>query len=122
MALIGAGETARAREWVALCRDEAERNGGWNREVSRDVGAALMTGLLAFGAADPGAAAAAIAPLRDRLARIGGSHAQRDVVEQTLLGAAARGGDRSAGRALLAARIRAKPATPLTEWWARALR
>jgi len=122
MALIGAGEMALAREWVALCRAEAERHGGWNREVSRDVGAALMAGLLAFGDANPGAAAAAIAPLRDRLARIGGSHAQRDVVEQTLLAAAARGADRSAGRALLAARVRARPATPLGEWWARALR
>ena len=56
-----------------------------------------MAGLLAFGAADGAAAAAAIAPLRDRLARIGGSHAQRDVVEQTLLAAAARGGDRVGG-------------------------
>jgi len=122
MALIGAGDMARAREWVALCRDEAERHGGWNGEVSRDVGAALMAGLLAFGDANPGAAAAAIAPLRARLARIGGSHAQRDVVEQTLLAAAAGGADRSAGRALLAARARARPATPLSEWWARALR
>ena len=61
-----------------------------------------MHGLLAFGAgryAD--ALRAAIAPLRERLARFGGSHAQRDVVEQTLLAAAARGGDRAAGRALL---------------------
>jgi hypothetical protein len=122
MALIGAGEMARAREWVALCRDEAERRGGWNREVSREIGAALMGGLLAFGAADAAAATTAIAPLRAGLARIGGSHAQRDVVELTLLAAAARGGDRSAGRALLAARGRARPATPLSEWWARALR
>jgi len=122
MALIGAGEMARAREWVVLCRDEAERHGGWNRAVSRDVGAALMAGLLAFGDEKADAAVAAIAPLRSRLARIGGSHAQRDVVEQTLLAAAARGADRSAGRALLAARAGARPATPLSEWWARALR
>jgi hypothetical protein len=55
------------------------------------------------------------------LARIGGSHAQRDVVEQTLLAAAANGAGRSAGRALLAARMKAKPATPLSAWWSRAL-
>ncbi len=109
-----------AQDWVALCVDEAERRAGWNRDVSRELGAPLMHGLLAFGAGRHVAAAAAIAPLRERLARIGGSHAQRDVVEQTLLAAAASGADRAAGRALLAARTRARPATPLSEWWARA--
>jgi tetratricopeptide (TPR) repeat protein len=121
MALIGAGEWAQAQDWVALCIDEAERRAGWNRDVSRELGAPLMHGLLDFGAGRHVAAAAAIAPLRERLARIGGSHAQRDVVEQTLLAAAANGADRAAGRALLAARTRARPATPLSEWWSRAL-
>ena len=121
MALIGAGEMARAREWVALCRAEPAPRRLEPRGLARRR-RRLDGGLLAFGDANPGAAAAAIAPLRDRLARIGGSHAQRDVVEQTLLAAAARGADRSAGRALLAARVRARPATPLGEWWARALR
>jgi len=121
MALIGAGEKTQAQDWVALCIDEAERRAGWNRDVSRELGAALMHGLLAFGGGNHIAAAATIAPLRERLARIGGSHAQRDVVEQTLLAAAASGADRAAGRALLATRTRAKPATPLSEWWSRAL-
>jgi hypothetical protein len=121
MALIGAGATAEAQDWVALCIDAAERRAGWNRDVSRELGAPLMHGLLAFGAGRHADATATIAPLRERLARIGGSHAQRDVVEQTLLAAAADGADRTAGRALLAARTRAKPATPLSEWWARAL-
>ena len=121
MALIGAGEKAQAKDWVVLCIDEAERRAGWNRDVSRELGAPLMHGLLAFGAGNHVSAAATIAPLRQRLARIGGSHAQRDVVEQTLLAAAANGADRAAGRTLLAARTRARPATPLSEWWARAL-
>jgi hypothetical protein len=77
----------------------------------------LLRGLLAFGEGRYGEGAEAIAPLRDRLARIGGSHAQRDVIEQTLLAAAANGADRGAGRALLAARLRAKPATPLGAHW-----
>ena len=62
-----------------------------------------------------------IAPLRERLAPIGGSHAQRDVVSQTLLAAAARGDLRQAGAALLDERRRAKPTTPLSEHWAREL-
>ena len=103
LALIGAGAMARARDWVALSIDSAERRPGWNRDVSRELGAPLMRGLLAFGDGRHGDAAAAIAPLRDRLARIGGSHAQRDVIEQTLLAAARAAADRGAGRALLAA-------------------
>ncbi|HEV7576263.1 MAG TPA: tetratricopeptide repeat protein [Caldimonas sp.] len=122
MALIGAGESARARAWVALCIDGAERGAGWNHAVSRELGAPLLRGLLAFGEGRAGDAAAAIAPLRDRLARIGGSHAQRDVIEQTLIAAAALGTDRLAGRALHEARTRAKAATPLSAWWSRRLR
>ena len=113
---------ARAQDWVALCIDGAPSvAAAGTASVSRELGAPLMRGLLAFGAGRHADAAAAIAPLRERLARIGGSHAQRDVVEQTLLAAAANGADRAAGRALLAARTRAKPTTPLSEWWSRAL-
>ena len=87
MALLGAGATARARDWVALCIGHAERRTGWNRDLSREIGAPLLRGLLAFGEGRFVDAAEAIAPLRNRLPRIGGSHAQRDVVEQTLLAA-----------------------------------
>ena len=121
LALLGAGESTRAAEWVALAVDQAERRPGWNREVSRAVGAPLMHGLLAFGAGRFDAAFDAMAPLRAGLARIGGSHAQRDVVDQTLLAAATHGAHRSAGRALLAERSRAKPSTPLTLHWQRTL-
>ncbi len=121
LALIGAEELPRASEWVALALAAAERHGGWNGDVSGAIGAPLLHGLLAFGAGRYGVAAELIAPLRPRLAPFGGSHAQRDVVTQTLLAAAARGGLRSAGTALLDERRRAKPATPLTEHWARAL-
>src|SRR5664279_2629041 len=73
MALIGAGEIARARDWVALCIDAAESRSGWNHDLSGEVGAPLLRGLLAFGTGDFGSAAAKIAPLRETLARIGGS-------------------------------------------------
>jgi hypothetical protein len=115
--LIGAGEAARAREWVALCVEAAARGSGWNRALTDEVGAPLLRGLLAFGGGRAEAACASIAPLRARLARIGGSHAQRDVIDQTLLAAAAQGGDRVLGRRLLAERRRAKAATPLTAHW-----
>jgi hypothetical protein len=121
MALLGAGEVAEARDWVAQSLAAAERRGAWNGAVARAIGAPLLHGLVAFGEERYDAATELIAPLRDRLAPFGGSHAQRDVVDQTLLGAAARSADRSVGRALLDERRRAKPATPLTAHWSRRL-
>ena len=117
MALIGAGEMARARQWVTLCVEAAARGTGWNSALSRHLGAPLLQGLLAFGEGYVAVACDSIAPLRARLARIGGSHAQRDVVDQTLLAASAQSGDPALGRALLAERRRAKAATPLTAHW-----
>ena len=42
---------------------------------------------------------------------------QRDLVDQTLLAAAAQGSRRDIGRALINERSMAKPATPLTRHW-----
>ena len=120
LALIGAGDLGRADRWRQLSLDRAEAGGPWNRAVSRDIAAPLMRGLLAFARGRNDEAIDAILPLRPA-ARLGGSHAQRDVVDQTLLAAAARGGRRSAGRALLGEKRAARTATPLATWWARAL-
>ena len=87
----------------------------------RELGAPLMRGLLAFAGGRYDETTRTLAPLRSRLARIGGSHAQRDIVDQTLLAAAVRGSERGAGRELLAQRLAARPATPLSDWWARGL-
>ena len=57
-------------------------------------------------------------PVRAHAHRFGGSHAQRDLIDQTLLAASARGGDAAIGRALLNERMLAKRTTPLTVWWA----
>ena len=48
---------------------------------------------------------------------LGGSHAQRDLIDQSLLAAAARGGRRALGRAIVNERVMAKPLTPLTRYW-----
>jgi hypothetical protein len=121
LALVGAGEIGRAAAWTQATLAAAEKQKGWNHEVMRDVGAALMRGLVAFAAGRFDAAAEAIHRVRPISARLGGSHAQRDVIDQTLLAAAARGSGKTAGRALLNERIVARSRTPLTEWWARAL-
>ncbi len=121
-ALIGAGELDRAAAWVRTSLTMAARSGGeWNLGVSNDLAIPLMRGLLDFAHGRYDAAGEAIFPLPPIAARLGGSHAQRDVIDQTLLAIAARGGMKQAGRALLDERRQAKADTPLTDWWSRAL-
>ena len=121
IALIGAGESRRARAWVAAATAAGAAGAGWNRAVMGRLGAPLMHGLVAFGQGRFDAAADALVALRDGAALLGGSHAQRDVIEQTLLSACARGSRHALGRALYNERSMARPATPLRDWWAHRL-
>ena len=120
MAMLGAGEVARAEAWVARCAeramaaDDARRS---NHLMAREVGLPLMRGLLALARGEADAAADALYAARGLAQRFGGSHAQRDLIDQTLLAAAARGSRRGIGRALINERLMAKPSTPLTAHW-----
>ena len=118
LALIGSDELGRADAWLVRVEAQSERTSGSNRVVAREVGVPLMRGLLAFAHGRFDAAVQTLYPARALAHRVGGSHAQRDLIDQTLLAAAARCTDRSAGRALLNERRLAKPATPLTDHWA----
>jgi hypothetical protein len=121
LALLGAGDMARADAWVARCAESAlsaEDARRSNHAMAREVGLPLMRGLLAFARGQADAAADALYAARARAQRFGGSHAQRDVIDQTLLAAAAASGSRlGIGRALINERVMAKPATPLTLHW-----
>ena len=121
LALVGSGDLSAARAWAARASAQAEHGGSHAREVSRAVGEPLMLGLLAFAEERFDAAVQLLYPVRTAAQRFGGSHAQRDLIAQTLLGAATLArepGNRAVGRALLNERRLAKPATPLTEHWA----
>jgi hypothetical protein len=85
--------------------------------MAREVGLPLMRALLALTRGDADGAADALYPVRAVAQRFGGSHAQRDLIDQTLLAASARGSRRALGRALLNERRLAKPLTPLTRHW-----
>ncbi len=124
LALLGAGELVRAEAWVARCAQraldaaEARRS---NHAMAREVGLPLMRALLAYGRGEFDAAAEALYPVRTLAQRFGGSHAQRDLIDLTLLAAAAQGQRRTLGHALLRERLLAKPASPLTRHWIEAL-
>ena len=125
LAMLAADDGARAEHWVARCAeralaaDDAPRS---NHTMAREVGAPLMRALLAFARGEAGAAATALYGVRTKAQRFGGSHAQRDVIDQTLMAAAsADTGARALGRAVLNERRSAKPASPLTRHWAERL-
>ncbi len=122
LTLLGQGERTYAETLFAAAQRRAERGLDSNAAMAREVGLPLMRGLLAFHRGEFGEAVRQIAPVREQAHRFGGSHAQRDLIDQTLLAACAGpGGDRALGRALLNERRLAKPATPLTEHWAQRL-
>ncbi len=122
LALLGSGDIAAAGALLAACiaRAEVDTHDD-NRQMARTVGIPLMQGLLAQASGDAARACALLYPLRPIAHRFGGSHAQRDLIDQTLLAAAAQAGDAALGRALLNERRLAKPTTPLTAWWAQRL-
>jgi tetratricopeptide (TPR) repeat protein len=100
------GHAARLRQSLD---DYARSGSGENRQVTYEIGRRLIDGMLDFAAGDHKRAIEAILAVRNDAARIGGSHAQRDVINLTLIAAAKRSGQRSLVRALLAERGRSAP-------------
>jgi tetratricopeptide (TPR) repeat protein len=95
--------------------DDYERLGsGDNRHVTAEIGRRLIDGAIAFARGDNVRAVDAILPVRTDATRIGGSHAQRDIVNLTLIAAAERSHQWSLARALLAERVEVRP-TPRTK-------
>ena len=124
LVLLAAGRMADAEAWVARCAERVLAAADPRRDhhaVAREAGLPLMRSLLAFSRGHGDAAAEGLYGVRPVASRFGGSHAQRDLIDQTLLAAAAAGGRRDLGRAVLNERRMAKPPTPLTRHWAQAL-
>ncbi|MFM9977298.1 MAG: tetratricopeptide repeat protein [Sphingomonadaceae bacterium] len=103
MALVGSGRLQAARELLAV--QTAAMNGpGDNAGFVAEVGLPVMQALLAFGEERYGVATDLLRDVRSRSSRFGGSHAQRDIIDLTLIKAASHAGERSLERALLAER------------------
>jgi hypothetical protein len=113
MALIGAGRMESARALVARQLDLVRSSGtaGTNPLAVASAGLAVAQGLLAFGEQDYGASVRHLAPVRHQLSIFGGSHAQRDVFQRTLVVAAIRDGQRALARNLCGERLRERPAS-----------
>jgi hypothetical protein len=72
-------------------------------------GLALLEGFSAFAAGRPGRAIDLMIDIRARASAVGGSHPQRDVIDLTLIAAAARAVQHSLGQALIAERVAREP-------------
>jgi tetratricopeptide (TPR) repeat protein len=112
MALLGAGRIAEAERAVSILAETARKQSD-NALMTRDVGLPLARALLAFEHRKYAATIDLLRPLRNIAQRFGGSHAQRDLIDLTLIEAANRAGETSLVRALANERLALKPKSPL---------
>jgi hypothetical protein len=107
MAYVGTGELDRARAVLAalerVVREGDHRTTGW--EMTSTIGLPVCRSMLSFGIGQYSAVLEQLLPIRTRVHEFGGSHAQRDAVERTLLEAAIRAGRDSLASALVSERL-----------------
>lgn len=82
---------------------------GTNRDISAQLAHPLQQALVAFADGAHDRVVDLLLPIRYDIRRIGGSHAQRDLFNQTLIAAAIGAGRINLARALLAERLALKP-------------
>jgi tetratricopeptide (TPR) repeat protein len=109
MAVSRAGDSSNIARLRLSLNDYVQSGTGDNRDITATVGRGLIEGILAFADASYVTAVHHLLPLRYQSWRIGGSHAQRDLLAQTLIVAAERAGDKRLLRALLAERLASRP-------------
>ena len=107
MAFGLAGDHARNELVVAANRHLAAPT---NRRAAGRAGVDLLEAFSAFADGRPDRAIDLLIDIRPRASAVGGSHAQRDVIDLTLIAAAARAGDDALARALVTERVARKPA------------
>jgi hypothetical protein len=111
MAFVGA-ERREAAGAVLAGLARAETGRGDNARFTREVGGPVTRAIHAFGKGEHAEAVRLLRPVRNIAHRFGGSHAQRDLIDLTLMEAALRDGQRALAHALAAERIDLKPTNP----------
>lgn len=92
-----------------------ELRAGIGTQWAADVAEPIARGFEAFACDDWSGAIDAMSPVIGQLVRVGGSRAQRDLVENTLFAAYLRAGRNEEAKALLARRTDRHPTVPLRE-------
>ena len=107
MAFGLAGDHARAATVLAA---NTQLTALTNKHAAERAGLSLLAAFSAFSAGDPGETVDALIGIRQEASVVGGSHAQRDVIDLTLIAAAVRSGQAGLARALVTERVARKPA------------
>ena len=114
LALAAAGLGGEAAAMLDSLRVFAREGGGSNAAVTAKVGLPVCEALVAHRQGQYGRCVELLLPLRYAFIRLGGSHAQRDLLAMILLDAAIKAERLPLARALLAERIALKPNDPWT--------
>ncbi len=114
VSFVGAGLEQDAESVLSAVVSAAQENTGVTGMMARDVGLASCKAMIAFGQQRYGDVIKALLPIRTTAHRFGGSHAQRDILTQTLIEAAIRARNIGLATNLIAERGVHKPHTPLT--------
>ena len=111
MAYVAAGRLADAdalvndrRRWLELTPEEVT-----NVAMTRNIGLPVCDALTAFGRGEYGLTIDTLMPIRTRLEEFGGSHAQRDALQRTLVESAFRLRQRDLAAMLMRERVSSRP-------------
>jgi hypothetical protein len=116
MAFAGAGRVNLAQRLLAVMERSAQL-ATENGMMTRSVGLPVARALLAYADGRYAEAVDLLAPVKAIAARAGGSHAQRDLLAQTLTRAAEKSGRARLARSLLNERLALKPRSGLNVAW-----
>lgn len=111
---------AGAGEWAAMRRhlDGLRALAAGGKSLVAEVVLPLVEGVSAFGQGDYPTAVGRLAPIADQIVRIGGSHAQREVFEDTLILAQLRAGQTEQAAARLRQRLEHRHSARDASWLA----
>ncbi len=113
MTFAGDGRDMAAARLLGAAASYVTERGGTNANMTKEVGIPVCRALLAFSRGDYETTVDLLVPVRYKSFVFGGSYAQRDVINQTLLEAAIRCKRYKLARALIAERTALKPSSPL---------
>ncbi len=116
MAFVSAGRYDAADRLLSTLVRRAG-DGDSNGHMTREVGLPACQAVLAFGRGDYHETVELLRPVRLVAHRFGGSHAQRDVLDWTMIEAALRGGHHGFAEAVANERLARKPESPLARWF-----
>jgi hypothetical protein len=120
MALAGAGRVGDARAVIDRLQryvGEVQPGPAANLAMTAEIGLPASRAVLAFAEGRDDDVIADLLPIRATLQRFGGSHAQRDALQRTLLTAAVRAGRVELAAALLSERLAARQTSAYAWGW-----